>query len=87
MSLEAAGAYLWELRQARHLSRDQLAQRLNTSRSQIERIDYGQGEARASVIFLYARAVGADLDELSDLMLDPAATVEQARVLARARPG
>jgi transcriptional regulator with XRE-family HTH domain len=82
MSMPAAGAYLWELRKARNLSRADVATTLHTSISQIERIERGDGETRASLLLGFARLVQADLLHLTDLLLATDATTADGQARA-----
>lgn len=82
MSTIAAGAYLWELRKAQKLSREDVAKAFETSDSQIERIERGQGETRASMLLAFARLVQGNVEHLATLLLDDQATEEDGRKLA-----
>ena len=76
MSLIAAGAYLRTLREAHELSRAKVATLASTHESQIERIERGGGETRASLLLSFAQVVQADLNDLALLILDTNATAE-----------
>lgn len=80
--MKAMGAYLWELRDQQHVSRQKMADQLGTSRTQIERIDRGDVEAGIGVVLAYAKAVGANLQHIQQLRLQPDATPEDGRALA-----
>ena len=69
MSLVAAGAYLRTLREAHELSRAKVATLAGTHESQIERIERGGGETRASLLLSFAQVVDADLNDLTSLLL------------------
>jgi transcriptional regulator with XRE-family HTH domain len=61
---ERFGANIEDLRQRRGLSMDDLAKRSQFDRDQLSRILAGEVEARASSIFLLARALDSTPDEL-----------------------
>ena len=82
MSLIAAGAYLWALRFARHLSRRDVAVYFNTSDSQIERIERGENDTRGSMLFGFLQLVKGSPTHLMQLLLDTDATQEDGRRLA-----
>ncbi len=69
MSTQRAGAYLRELREARGLSLATVGRRLQTSKSQVDRIERGAGETRTSLMLRYARLVGANTSKLAALLL------------------
>jgi transcriptional regulator with XRE-family HTH domain len=83
MSTVAAGAYLALLREKNtSYSQVSIAKLLGTSKSQIQRIESGDGETRTSLMLGLARLVGGDPNEVSDLLLDPKADKEQGQRLA-----
>ena len=73
MSLHAAGLYIRTLREARQLSREEIAAAAGTSGSQVERIENGKQETRSSVLFGLVRAVRGNLEHLQQLLLDEGA--------------
>lgn len=83
MSAKAVGAYLRILRTARQLKLQQIAEAVGTSISQISRIEHGDQETRASIIFGFASVVQANLDHLSLLFRDKTATIEDGEQFAR----
>lgn len=87
MGAKAAGAYLWELREATRpkMSRETAAKRLDTGRSQIERIEYGTGDTLAPMYMAFVRLVGGDWDEVTDLLLSKTATEEDGKIKAKER--
>lgn len=86
MSTVAAGAYLALLREKNTpYSQVSAAKMLGTSKSQIQRIESGDGETRTSLMLGLARLVGGDPHEVSDLLLDPKADKEQGQRLAAER--
>lgn len=83
MGTEAVGAYLWALRKALRKSRDALAAHFETSRSQIERVEFGdKGEVSPSLLLGITRYVGGDANVVAELLLDPNVTAEEARAKA-----
>lgn len=80
MSLEAAGAYLRELRERQKLSREFVAATIRqhtnaaTNDVQVLRIEKGLIETKASVLAAFAQAVGGDANEMLHLLLDENAT-------------
>src|SRR6185436_16388329 len=83
MGAKAAGAYLWALRKHK-MSRNAAASHLKTSRSQIERMEYGDGDTLAPTYIAFIRLVGADWNDVADLLLSETATVEEAEQKAAA---
>ncbi len=70
MSARTAGAYLQEVREQRKLSRATVAKALQTSESQIERLDYGTTRVNGELLLAYARYIGANMRRLVALILD-----------------
>lgn len=70
MSMQTAGLYLQDLRKKRGLSVPDVARELETSKSQIDRIEDGTINTRTSLFLAYARLVNADIDYLTSLALD-----------------
>jgi transcriptional regulator with XRE-family HTH domain len=71
MTLQAAGAYIQRLREEARITRHALAKRVNTSDSQVIRIEQGEQETRFSLLALIIRAVDANADDIIDLLLLP----------------
>ena len=82
MSMIAAGAYIRTLREARQISRAQLATAAGTHASQIERIEKGEQDTRGSLLVAIVRAVQGSLDQIARLLLDETATAEDGKLLA-----
>jgi transcriptional regulator with XRE-family HTH domain len=83
MSAAAVGAYFRTLRKSHNLSIQQVAERIETSVSQVSRIETGEQEIRGSLLFAFARVVKANLDDIASLLLDRDATMEDGERLAR----
>jgi transcriptional regulator with XRE-family HTH domain len=83
MSAAAIGAYFRTLRKLRDMSIQQIAELTGTSVSQVSRIETGEQETRGSLLFAFARAVKANLDDMARLLLDTQATTEDGEALAR----
>lgn len=75
----AAGAYLWELRDAKRLSREELAAEIGTNDVQIMRIEKGEIDTRGSLLLRFIHKVNGDFEEVVRLMDDPTATEEEGR--------
>lgn len=73
-----AGMYLQGLREAMGLSRVKAASRLQTSKSEIERIDNGMVDPRSRLFLRYGRLVGANMRRLIALLLDEPPVDEEA---------
>jgi transcriptional regulator with XRE-family HTH domain len=67
----AAGAYLEYLRKDKKMSRQGLATHFGTSRSQIERIEWGQQGTRAPMWFQVAEYLEASIIHLARLLSKP----------------
>lgn len=85
MGLKAAGAYVWALRETARIGRGALAKQLNTDDSQIERIEKGQIDTRASLLFAFIRAVRGNSAHVMTLILDESADEDSGRRLAKAQ--
>lgn len=83
MSAEAAGAYLWELRKKTKLSRVAAAKRVGSVRSNIERIENGDGETRSSLLLAFTELVGGDIYHVASLFLNEKMKAEDGKELAR----
>ena len=75
MTLHAAGAYIQRLREEAKISRHALSKRVNTSDSQIIRIEQGR-ETRASLLFMIMKEVNANPEDVMLLLLSPSSTIE-----------
>lgn len=82
VNLAATGLYLRFIREARGLSREQVASEAGTSASQIERIENGKQETRSSVMLAFLKTIRANADHLAWLIRTPDATVEDSQRLA-----
>jgi transcriptional regulator with XRE-family HTH domain len=89
MNMQAAGAYLWELRLAKGLSRIDVAAQIReqtgegTNDTQVMRIEKGQPTSSATFT-AFAVVIGADYAKLIQLAADPHATDAMGREAARA---
>jgi transcriptional regulator with XRE-family HTH domain len=75
MSLSATGAYLKHLREVAGISRLALSKKVNTSDSQIIRIEQGQ-ETRGSLLAKIIKEVNANPDDVVELLVSDDYTVE-----------
>lgn len=82
MSKEAVGAYVRALREARNLSRVDVAVEVETNESQILRLENGTVDTRSSLLLAVIRCVGGRMDDLAQLMLDPFLTAIHGQRLA-----
>lgn len=87
MSLIAAGAYLRALRERQGTSRAKVAALTGTHESQIERIERGDQDSRASLLFAIVDAVGGKYEDIAQLFRDQSLSVEDGRQLAERRMG
>ncbi len=69
MGKTEAGMYLRERREARGLSVRAVARHLQTSKSQVDRIEAGEIDTRSSLLIRYARLVGANMERLAALFV------------------
>ncbi len=82
--MKAAGAYLWQLRKRRGISRDDAAARIRdrtgegTNGVQVMRIEKGQ-PTNPAVFAAFVQVVGGSWDEVGSLLLDPKATEDMGR--------
>jgi transcriptional regulator with XRE-family HTH domain len=74
MGTQSAGAYLRSLREKRGLSLEEVGRALQTSKSQVQRIERGQGETRTTLFLGYARLVGANVRHAIGLLFDDPAS-------------
>src|SRR5579859_6615228 len=84
MGMEAVGAYLRTLREAQHIKRVALAQELGIYDVQIERIERGAVAPQSPFLLLLIHAVHGDLEQVSELILDPEATATTGHEYAMA---
>ena len=70
MTFKAAGAYIARLRTEAKLSRFALARMVNTSDSNMMRIEQGDQEPRGALLGLIVRKLNANADDLFDLFLN-----------------
>lgn len=73
----AAGAYLEYLRKDKKISRQALAKHFETSRSQIERIEWGQQGTRGPMWFQVAEYLEASIIHLGRLLSKPGAPKQE----------
>jgi predicted transcriptional regulator len=83
VTLKAAGAYLWELRTMRGLSRADVGKPFETNDVQIMRVEKGELDTRYSLFFGLIDLLSGDANVAMRLVVDPTATEEEARRLAR----
>lgn len=87
MSVNAAGAYLWELRVKRRLSRNEVAAAIRaqtgegTNYVQVMRIEKGQ-PTKTEVLDAFVDFVRGDVKKVMSLLRDPDATEEMGRSAA-----
>ena len=84
MGLAAAGAYIREVRKVRRMTRPQLAEALGISDDQIQRMELGQHAMGGPALLRLIKAIDASYQELTQLLEDEQATVEDAQRMARA---
>ena len=88
--MEAAGAYLWALRDYWQMSREEVASAIReaigegTNDVQILRIEKGAHKTKADVMAAFARIVRGDPGQVAALLLDGSATAENGRAAAHA---
>jgi transcriptional regulator with XRE-family HTH domain len=82
MTLEAVGSYLQRLREEAKISRHALSKRVETSDSQIIRIEQEGLDTRVSLFFKIIHEVDANPDDVMELLLSPTSTVEDGRQMA-----
>ena len=75
----AVGAYLRTLREARNLTREAVADAVNTSVSQLVRIENGEQDTRGSLLFRIVATVRGDVEQVNRLMLSETATPDEGR--------
>lgn len=81
--MQAVGAYLWELRRRKGVSRATVGKALgDVDHSQIERIEKGQTDTRGSLLLAFVHAVGGNPDDVVALMVEPKATADEGKQLA-----
>lgn len=85
--MEAAGAYLWMLRDRRKLSRNSVAAKIReivgtgTNDTQVMRIEKGQ-PTNPAVLAAFTKVVDGDWDQVSSLLASQTATTEMGRKAA-----
>ena len=82
--MEAVGAYLWKLREARGFTRLQVAKKLDTTDAQLGRIEKGEIDTRGSFLFEFLDLVQGNAEQLRQLMRNPHATATDGSVAATA---
>ena len=71
MGIKAAGAYLRQLREGTERSRAWVTRYVDADERQIGRIEAGEIDSRASLVFALAQLLGADLPTLQTMMRAP----------------
>lgn len=82
--MEAVGAYLRTLREARKLSRAAVAAQIGTHESQLVRIEAGDQDTRGSLLLAFINVVRGRAEDVQRLILNQNATVEDGRRMADA---
>ena len=82
MGLTEAGAYIQEVRTLRRLSRQHVAARIGISDDRIEEFEKGRGKLNGPALLRLIHTIGASYEQVTALLDDASATVEQARSLA-----
>jgi transcriptional regulator with XRE-family HTH domain len=85
MGKEAAGAYLQRLREYLNLSRSKIAERLDTNDMQISRVEKGEVDTRVSFMLSIVQLLNGDVTEVTDLLLNDHATIEDGQLIADRR--
>lgn len=80
--MEAAGAYIRAVRDARDMSRADVSRATGIHESQIVRIEAGVQDTGYSSFFALIQAVRADASDVLRLIADPGATAKDASDLA-----
>jgi transcriptional regulator with XRE-family HTH domain len=78
----AVGAYIRTLREARKMSRAELAAKTQTSGSQLVRIENGEQDTRSTLLAAIVNHLGGDFYDVGQLLLHEDATAEEGRQLA-----
>lgn len=81
--MDAVAIYLREIRQARGLTQESLAERVGVSKRTIERFERNEGEVSASTFEQIIAALRASAQQIHYLATNAAATIDQAKSLAR----
>lgn len=82
--MEAVGAYLGRLREAKRWSRVKAAKLLDTNDVQLGRIEKGEIDTRSSFLFAFLDLVEGDANQLHTLMRDTNAKAAQGTEAAEA---
>jgi transcriptional regulator with XRE-family HTH domain len=83
MSMQAVGTYLRTLREAKNLSRGDLAKQVDSNEMQILRIEKGEGDTRGSMLMKLVRLVGGNAEHIADLWSSNSATSDDGKQLAQ----
>jgi transcriptional regulator with XRE-family HTH domain len=83
MSMQAVGTYLRTLREAKNLSRGDLAKQVDSNEMQILRIEKGEGDTRGSMLMKLVRLVGGNAEHIADLWSSNNATSDDGKRLAQ----
>lgn len=82
MHMLAIGSYLRTLREARSLTRAEVAARVNTSEQQLFRIEAGEIDTRGSMLLHLVDVVQGNADDLRRIVVNNLTTAEEGRALA-----
>ena len=72
MSKEAVGSYLRTLREMHRLGRPTVANEIKTSEGQVKRIEEGETDTRYTLFLAFADMVGANFDQIKELIKENA---------------
>lgn len=86
MTLEAAGAYLAELRRLQRLTQPRVAAAAGITDDIVLRVEKGRGETAGGVLLRMVAFLNGSYDEVLRLMDDPQATAAGAREMAARGP-
>lgn len=78
----AAGAYIRSVREGRGMTRAELASLLETTETQLFRVESGQQDTRGSSLMRIVSAIGANIKHVYDLLMDESSTAEDGQRLA-----
>lgn len=81
----AIGTYIRTLREAKRMSRGDLGSRVNTSVSQLVRLENGEQDTRSVLLAAIVKEVEGDFRDVSELLLNEQATAEDGKSMARER--
>jgi transcriptional regulator with XRE-family HTH domain len=81
----AIGTYIRTLREAKRMSRGELGSRVNTSVSQLVRLENGEQDTRSVLLAVIVKELEGDFRDVSELLLNEQATAEDGKRMARER--